>query len=132
MPNPCLGLHAAKRHCTRPLADTAGTPSHVKTFLKRAETELARVFATDPDGLRKRLRDLGATETCGKAKADLTIHLTLLPRLPLYLQFWAADADFPASCKLFVDRNATANLDVEYIARLVATCVAIIIKSDCA
>lgn len=68
----------------------------------------------------------------GETKANLTSRLALLPKVPLYLQFRAADADFPASCKLFVDRNATHNLGIEYIARLVAKCVEQIADADSA
>lgn len=99
------------------------TPSHVKAFQKRAEAELARAFASDPAGLRSRLGQMGAIDSPGEPKSDLACRLELLPRFPLYLQFWAADDDFPASCKLFVDRSATHYLDIEYMARLVAKCV---------
>ena len=61
--------------------------------------------------------------TLGETKTDLARSLMLLPKFPLYLQFWAADDEFPASSKLFVDSSAISYLDIEYIARLVSKCV---------
>ena len=100
------------------------TPSHVKAFQKRAEAELAQVFEKDAAGLRALLAELGAVDTPGETKTDLACSLMLLPRFPFYLQFWAADDEFPVSCKLFVDLSAISYLDIEYIARLVSKCVA--------
>ncbi|MEI6808697.1 MAG: DUF3786 domain-containing protein [bacterium] len=102
------------------------TPSHVKSFQMRAEMELALLFEKDPDGLRERLNKLAGVEMPDEAKADLACRLALLPKVPLYLQFRAADDDFPASCKLFVDCSAIQYLDIEYIARLVAKCVELV------
>ena len=112
-----------------PFAQFPRTPSHVKAFQKRAEAELAQVFEKNPDGVRERLEKLGGVSPPGDAKADLVCRLELLPRVPLSLQFRAADDEFPASCKLFVDRSAIQYLDIEYIARLVAKAVERIIAN---
>ncbi len=99
------------------------TPSHVKAFQQRAEAQLALVFEKNPASLCARISMLGGVDSPGEAKADLACRLELLPRLSLYLQFCAADDDFPAGCKLFVDRSAIHYLDIEYSARLVAKCI---------
>jgi len=99
------------------------TPSHLKSFQTRAETELGKVFGDDADGIRTRLQELGAEEAPSSAKADLSRRVELLPGFPLYLEFWAADDEFPASCKFFVDSSAIDKLDIEYIARVVSKAV---------
>jgi len=106
-----------------PFEEFPKTPSHVKAFQKRAEADLAKVFEKEPDALRSRLDELGAAGFESSAKADLACSIELLPGIPLYLEFWAADEDFPAGCKLFVDSSVIHKLDIEYIARLVANAV---------
>ena len=106
-----------------PFEEFPKTPSHIKAFQKRAEADIAKVFDKEPALLRSRLAELGAAEFESSAKADLACSIQLLPGMPLYLEFWAADDDFPASCKLFVDSSAIEKLDIEYIARLVANAV---------
>ena len=95
------------------------TPSHVKAFQKTAETTLAASFDEDPQALVARFEDQGGTEEKGEVKADYSCRLELLPRVPLLLRFWAADDEFPAGCKLFVDSSANAYLDMEFLGHLV-------------
>ena len=71
---------------------------------------------------------MGGLEDTGKMKADYIYRFYLLPRIPLYLCFWAADEEFPASCKLFLDSSAEAYIDIEYLAYLVERFVELFIK----
>ncbi|MCF6159443.1 MAG: DUF3786 domain-containing protein [wastewater metagenome] len=95
------------------------TASHVKAFQRSAEEKVAVAFNKNREGLKDRCRELGGVEDSGKMKADYICRFDLLPRVPLYLCFWDADEEFPASCKLFLDSSAEAYIDIEYLAYLV-------------
>lgn len=95
------------------------TASHVKAFQRSAEEKTASTFNKNMDGLKRRCKEMGGREDTGKMKADYLCRFDLLPRIPLYLCFWEADDEFPASCKLFLDKNAEAYIDIEYLAYLV-------------
>jgi len=95
------------------------TASHVKAFQRNAEEKIATVFNRHVDKLKAHSVKLGGIETSGKMKADYLARFDLLPCIPLYLCFWEADEEFPASCKLFLDSSAEAYIDIEYLAYLV-------------
>lgn len=95
------------------------TPSHIKAFQKTAEDELASAFDQDRASFEARLVQQGSTQEHGQIRADYSCRLDLLPRIPLLLRFWAADDEFPASCKLFVDSSANQYLDMEFLGHLV-------------
>lgn len=95
------------------------TASHVKAFQRSAEEKVATIFNKNLRGLMARCKELGGVESQGKMKADYICRIDLLPRIPLYVCFWEADEEFPASCKLFLDSSAEAYIDIEYLAYLV-------------
>jgi hypothetical protein len=103
------------------------TPSHVKSFQKRAEDELGRAYGEDAAALREKIAELGGVDCESDAGADHSFQIDLLPRFPLLVRFWGADEDFPASSKISVDRNVIEYLDIEYIARLIAKCVSLLV-----
>lgn len=124
-----------RRKGTKPLAGdwvTLGyfpnTASHVKAFQRSAEEKVAVSFNKNIAVLKVRCKEFGGIETSGKMKADYIYRFDLLPRIPLYLCFWAADEEFPASCKLFLDSSAEAYIDIEYLAYLVERFVELFIK----
>ncbi len=92
--------------------------SHSKAFQKNAEDKIAEKFNSDLSGLVSRCSEMEGTETNGELKADYVCSFNLLPRIPMYLSFWEADDEYSASCKLYVDRNADAYIDIEYLAYL--------------
>ena len=93
--------------------------SLVRTFQSSAERKIAAGFKRDLKGLKERCATLGGSETGGMVKADYTVSFDLLPHVPLYLSFWAADEEFDADCKLLFDRNADEQIDIQYLAYLV-------------
>lgn len=95
------------------------TASHVKAFQSSAEKKIAGAFGSDLDGLKKRCAEMQGVEGEGKAKADYFCCFYLLPRVPLYLSFYAADEEFDAECKLLFDSGAEDYIDIEYLAYLV-------------
>ncbi|NUO08918.1 MAG: DUF3786 domain-containing protein [Candidatus Brocadia sp.] len=104
------------------------TASHVKAFQRSAEDKIAITFNMNINGLKVRCKELGGVEAQGKMKADHVCRFDLLPRIPLYLCFWEADEEFPASCKLFLDSSAEAYIDIEYLAYLVERFVEVFVK----
>jgi hypothetical protein len=100
------------------------TASHVKAFQSSAERKIAERFKKDVEGLKRRCQELGGIETEGKVKADYIYRFNLLPHVPLYLSFWAADEEFDADCRLMFDSGAEGCIDIEYLAYLVERFVA--------
>src|SRR3989304_8738434 len=95
------------------------TASHVKAFQRNAEEKIAIKFNGNKQGLIIRCKELGGVAAQGQMKADYIYQFGLLPRIPLYMCFWDADDEFPASCKLFLDSSAEDYIDIEYLAYLV-------------
>ncbi len=104
------------------------TASHVKAFQRSAEEKIAATFNKNINGLKLRCKELGGRASQGKMKADYICRFDLLPRIPLYLCFWEADEEFPASCKLFLDTCAEAYIDIEYLAYLVERFVEVFVN----
>ncbi len=104
------------------------TASHVKAFQKSAEEKVAAAFNKDVEQLKERCNKLGGSEVPGKMKADYICRLDLLPCVPLYICFWAADEEFHASCKLFLDSSAEAYIDIEYLAYLVERFIELLVR----
>lgn len=102
-----------------PLGLFPHTASLVKSFQGSAEKKIAEGFRRDLSGLKQRCASLGGVETGGMVKADYVCRINLLPHLPLYLSFWAADEEFDADCKLLFDSSAEDHIDIEYLAYLV-------------
>jgi len=102
--------------------------SHSKAFQKNAEDKISEKFNSDLSGLVSRCNEMVGKETSGKLKADYVCSFNLLPRVPMYMCFWEADDEYSASCKLYVDRNADAYIDIEYLAYLLEWFVKIFVE----
>ena len=102
--------------------------SHSKAFQQNAEEKIAEKFNSNLGGLVSRCNELKGIETSGKLKADYACGFDLLPCVPMYLCFWAADDEYSASCKLYVDRSAEAYIDIEYLAYLLEWFVKIFVE----
>jgi len=102
--------------------------SHSKAFQKKAEEKIAEKFNSNMNGLKVRCKELEGVETQVEIKADYVCKFNLLPRVPMYLCFWEADEEYPASCKLHVDSSAEAYIDIEYLAYLLEWFVKIFVE----
>lgn len=102
--------------------------SHTKAFQKNAETKIAEKFNSNMSGLKERCNELEGVEVQGEINADYICGFKLLPRVPMYLCFWEADEEFPASCKLHVDSSAEAYIDIEYLAYLLEWFVKVFVE----
>ena len=65
--------------------------------------ERATVFSKDPPKLERICEALGGTK---EGKGDIAYRLEFFPFLPVRLQFWMADEEFPASIQLHWDLNS--------------------------
>lgn len=61
--------------------------------------------------IREAASRLGGIELPGKS--DLAFHFSFLPRIPVILNLWLADEEFPASGKVLFDSSAEQDLQVE-------------------
>ncbi|MFQ5686249.1 MAG: DUF3786 domain-containing protein [Candidatus Scalindua sp.] len=104
------------------------TASHSKAFQKKAETKIAEKFNSNMNGLKERCKELEGVEVQGEINADYVSGFNLLPCVPIYVCFWEADEEFPASCKLHVDSSAEAYIDIEYLAYLLEWFVKIFVE----
>jgi hypothetical protein len=59
---------------------------------------------------------LGATEGAAKASADASFFYPLLPKLPVQIDYYAADDEFPCEVKFLYDRRALDFLPFETLA----------------
>ena len=102
--------------------------SHTKAFQKKAETKIAEKFNSNISGLKVRCKEFEGVEVKSKITADYVCGFKLLPCVPMYICFWDADEEFPASCKLHVDSSAEAYIDIEYLAYLLEWFVKVFVE----
>ena len=70
----------------------------------------APVFSDHPDLLEKALIALGGIK---EGKGDIAYRINIFPFLPVQIQFWEADEDFPASLQIHWDLNTLQFLRYE-------------------
>lgn len=87
-------------------------------FRRNAERPLVEAFAEDAARLGERCRRIGGRPAAEGLAYDLAFRIEALPRLPVFLLFNAADAEFPAECRLCFERRAAAFIDMESLAIL--------------
>lgn len=63
------------------------------------------------DSLQEVCKELGAEFI--ESNADLCAVFSYLPLYPVTLKIWFADDEFPATGRLFLDKNADCHLTVE-------------------
>ena len=71
---------------------------------------LGALFGSDGDRFRSVMGELGAESA---DLGDVGVHLSIFPRLPVSLGFWAADDEFPARVTFLFDRSAGEHLPVD-------------------
>ena len=102
--------------------------SHTKAFQKKAESKIAEKFNSNINGLKERCKEMEGIKAQSKIKADYVCGFKLLPCVPMYICFWEADEEFPASCRLHVDSSAEAYIDIEYLAYLLEWFVKVFVE----
>lgn len=81
------------------------------SFDRMNDAVIQRIGRHTPEEIRAAVRKLSGEEVPGKA--DMSFRFLFLPKLPLLLNLWLADEDFPASGKVLPDASARHTLKVE-------------------
>ena len=94
------------------------TVSKVKSMRAHVEAPLRECFTGRRDALREAALAIGGVDkTVGMDSADLAVALRPLPRVPVMVMFWDAEAEegMDAEVKLLFDETITHHLDIESI-----------------
>lgn len=77
---------------------------------------LVKTFGFDVDSLRQVCEKLGGMSQSGYG--DAAYVFSALPRVPIMLNYWCGDEDFPSTCKLLFDESVSHYLPTEACAIL--------------
>ncbi len=88
-----------------------------KAWAGHVEEVIAKRFEGNVAGLKAACERLGGSQIVVKGNHDAAYEFRLFPHYPVFLLFYDAvpDEDFPAQCKLLLDRTAPHYLDIESI-----------------
>lgn len=88
-----------------------------KAWAAHVEEEIAKRFSGDAPGLRAACERMGGTAGNMRGGHDAAYMFRFFPRYPVLLLFYDAveEENFPAQCKLLLDRNVHRYLDIESI-----------------
>lgn len=81
------------------------------SFDHENDRTIGKIGLHDPQAIRKAAAKLGGTEL--HEKSDLAFLFSFLPHIPMKLNLWLGDEDFPASGKVLFDASADPDLQVE-------------------
>lgn len=81
-----------------------------QNLLENGKDPWAEKFQADPDGLRKACDSLGGTPF---PHGDIAYVLEFFDGLPLLVQLWFGDEEFPASLRILWDENALMYIKYE-------------------
>jgi len=88
----------------------------VNYFSNTTEKAIAQNFSGKLEQLAASCRFLGGRDHDEGLAYDLTMKITPLPRIPIYLLFNDADDEFPAECSVLFQRRVEQFLDMECVA----------------
>jgi hypothetical protein len=88
-----------------------------KSWIAHVEEVIARHYVGNVDGFRRACEQMGGKAADIKGGHDAAYEFRFFPRYPVIVQFFDAvpDEDFPAQCKLLLDRTVDKYLDLESI-----------------
>jgi hypothetical protein len=88
-----------------------------KAWAGHVEDVIARHFIGNVKGLKAACERLGGFRAEAKGDHDAAYEFRFFPRYPALLQFYDAvpDEDFPAQCRLLLDKHVNRYLDIESI-----------------
>jgi len=88
-----------------------------KAWAGHVEDVIARHFTANIEGLKRACARLGGVRSDIKGSHDAAYEFRFFPKYPVLLQFYDAvpDEDFPAQCKLLLDKTVDKYLDIESI-----------------
>lgn len=88
-----------------------------KAWISHVEEVAAKHFSGNRDALRAACERLGGVRTEVKGNQDAAYEFHFFPRYPVLLLFYdeVPEENFPAQCKMLLDRNVPHYLDIESI-----------------
>ena len=88
-----------------------------KAWASHVEEIIAKHFTENVEGLKTACEQLGGKPADIKGSHDAAYEFRFFPRYPVLLQFYDAvpSEDFPAQCKLLLDKTVDKYLDIESI-----------------
>jgi hypothetical protein len=88
-----------------------------KAWAAHVEDVVAKHFSGNVEGLERACERLGGVKAAVRGSCDAAYEFRFFPRYPVLLQFYDAvpEENFPAQCKLLLDRNVDKYLDIESI-----------------
>jgi hypothetical protein len=88
-----------------------------KAWAAHVEEVIARHFSGNTNGLKNACERLGGRPATISGNHDAAYEFRFFPHYPALLQFYDTlpDEDFPAQCKLLLDKTAPRYLDIESI-----------------
>jgi hypothetical protein len=91
-----------------------------KAWAGHVEEIVAKHFTGNVTGLKKACENMGGVQAEVKGSHDAAYAFRFFPKYPALLLFYDAvpDEDFPAQCKILLDRNVDRYLDIESIVLL--------------
>jgi len=96
-------------------ADLPGGRMYAQAFQGYSGNELVKVFGLDIERFKQACVVSGGVEA---DTGDASFTFLALPRVPLLLNYWLGDEDFPSTCKVLFDANATHYLPIDVCAIL--------------
>ena len=94
------------------------------SFDRENERTIHRIGQHAPQMIRDAAIKLGGIEL--HEKSDLTFLFSFLPRIPMKLNLWLEDEDFPASGKVLFDASAENDLQIEAAGTAAAICLSLL------
>jgi hypothetical protein len=88
----------------------------VSGFVNNTEKAIAKHFSGKVRALENACIKLGGIHVKDGLSYSLSIQISCLPKIPLYLLFNDADEEFPAECRVLFERRAEKFLDMECLA----------------
>jgi hypothetical protein len=86
-----------------------------RLFKAIAETNLVKTFQLDVEAFKAACEKGGGVAT---SAGDAAYIFNALPRLPLLVNYWCGDEDFPSSCKILFDSSVSHYLPTDVCAIL--------------
>lgn len=91
-------------------ADLPGGRMYAQAYQGYSGDEIVKAFDPDMDKFKQACRAAGGIQ---HKSGDASFTFTALPRLPLLVNYWLGDEDFPSSCKILFDSSATHYLPID-------------------
>ena len=85
---------------------------------------ISRIGLHDPQTIWEAAAKLGGTEL--HEKSDLSFLFSFLPHIPIKLNLWLPDEEFPASGKVLFDASAENDLQIEAAGTAAAICLSLL------